>query len=217
VTAFRQGLKEVGFVEGQNVAVEYRWADNQFDRLPALVADLLHRPVVVIVGNFNSALAAKAATTTVPIVFTTGGDPISDGLVSSLNRPGGNVTGINFLGGVLGAKRLDLLRQIAPKTATIGVLVNPNRADTEAERRDVQAAAQAIGQQLIILDVRSDRDSLISHSGSSAFRLSTTTVSMSLTGSWGKTRNLSLEPSETQTAPHFAVAKLVSAPTKMLL
>ena len=124
VTAFRQGLKEAGFVEGQNVAVEYRWADNQFDRLPALVADLLHRPVVVIVGNFNSALAAKAATTTVPIVFTTGGDPISDGLVSSLNRPGGNVTGINFLGGVLGAKRLDLLRQIAPKAITIGVLVN---------------------------------------------------------------------------------------------
>jgi len=123
-----------------------------------LVADVLRWPVAAIVGNFNSALAAKAATTTVPIVFTTGGDPMSDGLVSSLNRPGDNVTGINFLGGVLGAKRLDLLRQIAPKAITIGVLVNPNRADTEAERRDVQAAAQAIGQQLIILDVRSDRD-----------------------------------------------------------
>ena len=136
-------MPATGFVEGQNVAVEYRWADNQFDRLPALVADVLRWPVAAIVGNFNSALAAKAATTTVPIVFTTGGDPISDGLVSSLNRPGGNVTGINFLGGVLGAKRLDLLRQIALKTATIGVLVNPNRADTEAERRDVQAAAQA--------------------------------------------------------------------------
>jgi putative tryptophan/tyrosine transport system substrate-binding protein len=158
VTAFRQGLKETGFVEDQNVAVEYRWADNQFDRLPALVDDLLRRPVAAIVGNFNAALAAKAATTTVPIVFTTGGDPISDGLVPSLNRPGGNVTGINFFGGVLGAKRLDLLRQIAPKAAIIGVLVNPNRPDTEAERKDVQAAAQAIGQQLIILDVHSDRD-----------------------------------------------------------
>ena len=111
VRGFRQGLKEAGFVEGQNVAIEYRWADNQFDRLPALVADVLRWPVAAIVGNFNSALAAKAATTTVPIVFTTGGDPISDGLVSSLNRPGGNVTGINFLGGVLRAKRLDLLRQ----------------------------------------------------------------------------------------------------------
>jgi putative ABC transport system substrate-binding protein len=151
VTAFRQGLKEAGFVEGQDVAVEYRWADNQFDRLPALVAELLRRRVAAIVGNLNSALAAKAATTVVPIVFTTGGDPVNDGLVSSLNRPGGNVTGINFLGGVLGAKRLDLLRQIAPKAATIGVLVNPNRVDTEAERRDVQAAAQAIGQQLPIL------------------------------------------------------------------
>ena len=95
----------------------------------------------------------KLQTTIVPIVFTTGGDPVNDGLVPSLNRPGGNVTGINFLGGVLGAKRLDLLRQIAPKAATIGVLVNPNRADTEAERKDVQAAAHAIGQQLIIFDV----------------------------------------------------------------
>ena len=158
VTAFRQGLKEAGFVEGQNVAVEYRWADNQLDRLPALVADLLRRPVAVIVGEQPSALAAKAATTTVPIVFATGGDPVKDGLVASLNRPGGNVTGVHFFGGVLGAKRLELLRQIVPKATTIAVLVNPNRADTEAERREVQAAAQAIGQQLIVLDVRSDRD-----------------------------------------------------------
>ena len=158
VTAFRQGLKEAGFVEGQNCAIEYRWADNQFDRLPALVADLLRRPVALIVGNFNAALAAKAATTTVSIVFASGGDPVGDGLVASLNRPGGNVTGINFLGGALGAKRLELLRQLVPKAATIAVLVNPDRADTEAERRDVLAAAQAIGQQLVVLDVGSDQN-----------------------------------------------------------
>ena len=157
VAAFRQGLKEAGFIEGQNCAIEYRWADNQFDRLPALVADLLRRPVAVIVGNFNSAVAAKAATTTVPIVFASGGDP-ADGLVASLNRPGGNVTGINFLGGELGAKRLELLRQLVPKAATSAVLVNPDRADTEAERRDVLAAAQAIGQQLVVLDVGSDQN-----------------------------------------------------------
>ena len=158
VAAFRQGLKEAGFIEGQNCAIEYRWADNQFDRLRALVADLLRLPVAVIVGNFNAALAAKAATTTVPIVFASGGDPVGDGLVASLNRPGGNVTGINFLGGELGAKRLELLRQLVPKAATIAVLVNPDRADTEADRRDVLAAARAIGQQLVVLDVGSDQN-----------------------------------------------------------
>jgi putative ABC transport system substrate-binding protein len=158
VAAFRQGLKEAGFVEGQNYAIEYRWADNQFDRLPALVADLLRRPVALIVGNFNAALAAKAATTTVPIIFASGGDPVGDGLVASLNRPGGNVTGVNFLGGEVGAKRLELLRQLVPKAATIAVLVNPDRADTEAERRDVLAAAQAIGQQVVVLDVGSDQN-----------------------------------------------------------
>ena len=158
MTAFRQGLKEAGFVEGQNVAIEYRSAEDQPDRLPALVADLIRRPVAVIVGNNIAALAAKAATTTVPIVFATGGDPVRDGLVASLNRPGGNVTGVIFFGAVLGAKRLELLRQLVPKATTIAVLVNPNTPDTEAERRDVQAAAQAIGQQLIVLDVSSDRD-----------------------------------------------------------
>src|SRR5262245_42879611 len=158
VAAFRLGLKEAGFVEGQNLAIEFRWADNQLDRLPALVADLLHRPVAVIVGNFNAALAAKAATTTVPIVFAAGGDAVNDGLVASLNRPGGNVTGINFLGGALGAKRLELLRQLIPNATTIGLLVNSNRADTDAERTEVLVAAQSIGQPLIVLDVSSDRD-----------------------------------------------------------
>jgi len=158
VTAFRQGLKDAGFVEGQNVAVEYSSAENHLDRLPALAAELIRRPVAVIVGNNISALAAKAATTTVPIVFADGGDPVRDGLVASLNRPGGNVTGVVFFAGVLGEKRLDLLRQLVPKATTIAMLVYPNTADTEAERRDVQAAALAIGQQLIMFDASSDRD-----------------------------------------------------------
>jgi putative ABC transport system substrate-binding protein len=158
VTAFRQGLKEAGFVEGQNVAVEYRSAEDHPGRLPALVADLISRQVAVIVGNQSSALAAKAATTTVPIVFATGEDPVQSGLVASLNKPGGNVTGIDFFVTVLGPKRLELLRQLVPNATTFGMLVNPNNLDTEAERRDVQASAQAIGQQLIVIDVSSDRD-----------------------------------------------------------
>jgi putative ABC transport system substrate-binding protein len=158
VTAFRQGLKDIGFVEGSNVAVEYRSAENHLDRLPALAAELIRQPVDVIVGNNISALAAKAATTTVPIVFADGGDPVRDGLVISLNRPGGNATGVVFFAGVLGAKRLDLLRQLVPKVTTIAMLVYPDTADTEAELRDVQAAALAIGQQLIVLDVSNDRD-----------------------------------------------------------
>jgi putative ABC transport system substrate-binding protein len=158
VPAFQQGLKEAGLVEGRNVAVEYRYADNQVDRLPGLAAELIRRPVAVIAANNLGALAAKAATTTVPIVFVTGGDPVQEGLVGSLNRPGGNVTGISFFSGVLGAKRLDLLRQFVPKATTIGMLVNPNSVDTEAERADVMTAAQTSGRQLIILDVSSDSD-----------------------------------------------------------
>ena len=158
VTAFRDGLKETGFVEGQNVAIEYRYAEGRNDRLPALVADLIDRRVAVIVGNNPAALAAKVVTSTVPIVFAYGGDPVIDGFVASLNRPGGNVTGVVFISGVLGAKRLELLRRIVPKATTIGMLVNPNTAENEAERRDVQAAAQALGQQLIIIDASSDRD-----------------------------------------------------------
>jgi putative ABC transport system substrate-binding protein len=158
VTAFRLGLKEAGFVEGQNVAIEYRFADNQNDQLPALVADLIRRPVALIAGAAVAMLAAKAATTTVPIVFVGGGDPVEDGLVASLNRPGGNVTGVVFFGAALGAKRLEVLRQIVPTATTIAVLVNPKLPSTEAERRDVQAAALVIGQQIIMLDVSSVRD-----------------------------------------------------------
>jgi putative ABC transport system substrate-binding protein len=160
VAAFRKGLNEFGYVESQNVGVEYRWARGQYESLPALASDLVSRRVDVIVasGGIPSALAAKTATATVPIIFATGGDPVALGLVASLNRPGGNVTGVNFFFGVLGAKRLDLLRQVMPKATTIAMLVNPNSPNTEAERRDVQAAAQAIGQQLIILDVRNVRD-----------------------------------------------------------
>ncbi len=158
VTAFRQGLKETGYVEGQNVAIEYRWAENDRDRLPSLVVDLIRQRVAVIVANVIAAVPAKAATTTVPIVFVTGSDPVQDGLVTSLNRPGGNVTGVVFITGLLGAKRLELLRQVVPKATTIAVLVNPHSPETEAERSDVQAAAQTIGQQLIVLEVGSDRD-----------------------------------------------------------
>jgi putative ABC transport system substrate-binding protein len=158
VAAFLKGLKEVGFVEGQNVAIEYRWADNQLDRLPGLVADLLRLPAAVIVANTPGALAAKVATTTVPIVFAGGGDPVRDGLVTSFNRPRGNITGVHFLFSELGAKRLDLLRQLVPKATRIAVLVNPNHGDTEAERRDVLAAGQTVGQQLFVLEVSGEQD-----------------------------------------------------------
>jgi len=158
VAAFRQGLREAGFIESQNVAIEFRSAEDHLDRLPALLADLIGRPVAVIVANSFAAHVAKAATKTVPIVFATGADPVRDGLVASLNRPGGNVTGVVFFTGVLVAKRLELLHQLVPKATKIGVLVNPNNPDTQAERSDVQAAAQAIGQQLLILDVNNERD-----------------------------------------------------------
>jgi putative ABC transport system substrate-binding protein len=160
VTAFRQGLKEAGFVEGQNVAIEFRSADDRPDRLPALAAELVRRPVAVIIGNSIAALAAKAATTTVPIVFATGGDPVRDGLVASLSRPVGNVTGVNFIASELGAKRLELLRQLVPRATTIAMLVNPNpnSLDIEAERQDVQTAARAIGQPHLTLEASNERD-----------------------------------------------------------
>ena len=156
ITGFRQGLTAGGFTEGQNVAIEYRYADNQAERLPGLVADLIRLPVAVIVANVNAALAAKAATATVPIVFATGSDPVVDGLVADLNRPGGNVTGVSFVAGLLGAKRLDILRQLVPTTATMAMLVGTDTLEGRVERRDVELAAQALGQQLIIARVRSE-------------------------------------------------------------
>jgi ABC-type uncharacterized transport system substrate-binding protein len=160
VAAFRQGLKEAGFIEGQNVAIEYRSAEDEAHRLPALVADLVRQQVALIVGNTPSAVAAKAATTTVPIVFVTGGDPVMAGLVASLNRPGSNLTGVSFLSAASGTKRLELLRQLVPKTAAIAVLVDPDPNVPQAERelRDVQAAAHAIGQELIVVEAGGDRD-----------------------------------------------------------
>ena len=157
VTAFRQGLKEAGFVEGQNVAIEYRWAEGHvIGSRPG--GDLVRQQVAVIAGDTPSALAAKAATTTVPIVFTTGGDPVREGLVASLNRPGGNTTGVSFLSSASGTKRLELLRQLVPKPGVIAVLVALNLPQAESERRDVQAAANVIGQELIVVEAGSDRD-----------------------------------------------------------
>jgi ABC-type uncharacterized transport system substrate-binding protein len=159
VAAFRQGLKETGYVEGQNVLIEYRSAEDQAHRLPALVADLVRRQVALIVANTISALAAKAATTTVPIVFVTGNDPVINGLVPSLSRPGGNTTGVSFLSSASATKRLELLRQLAPKSGAIAMLVYPvNTSDTERELRDVQAAAQASGQELMVVEAGSERN-----------------------------------------------------------
>src|SRR5262245_44272662 len=146
--ALRAGLSQSGYDVGRNVAIEYRWADEQPDRLPALAAELIRKPVAVIVSNAPAALAAKAATATVPIVFATGSDPVVDGLVGSLNRPGGNVTGVTFVSGLLGPKRLDMLRQLVPAAATMAMLVGADTLEARIERRDVELAAQALGQQL---------------------------------------------------------------------
>ncbi len=148
VTAFRQGLKEAGFVEGQNIAIEYRSAEDHLDRLPALVADLIRRPAAVIVGNTPSALATKAATAAIPIVFVTGSDPIRTDLVASLNRPGGNVTGVANLHMQLAAKRLGFLHELLPRAARLAVLVNPNSRNAQSEIADAQARASAIGREL---------------------------------------------------------------------
>jgi putative tryptophan/tyrosine transport system substrate-binding protein len=151
--AFRTGLKENGFIEGENIAIEYRWADGHLERLPSLIADLVRRRVAVIfaTGGDVPALIAKGSTTTIPIVFLTGDDPVRSGLVASLNRPGGNATGATVIAGMLGAKRMALLRELAPKTRALGLLVNPNNPNSEPETADVQAAVQAIGGQVQVL------------------------------------------------------------------
>ena len=148
VAAFRQGLKETGYVVGQNVAIEYRWADGHYDRLPAMVAELVRRPVAVIVANTPGNLAAKSATSTIPIVFTTGGDPVQAGLVTSLSRPGGNLTGVTTLGAELMPKRLEVAHELVPMATTIAVLVNPTTPLTESVLKNLHAAARVIGLQL---------------------------------------------------------------------
>lgn len=157
IIALRRGLVESGVTEGRPIAIEFRWAE-QRDRLPALASELVRKPVSVIVSNGVAAAAAKAATTTVPIVFATGTDPVRDGLVPSFNRPGGNITGVSFLSGGSGGKRLELLRQLVPGVATVGVLVDPRTNEGVVERRDLEVAAKAAGQQLFIVEVRSDRE-----------------------------------------------------------
>jgi putative tryptophan/tyrosine transport system substrate-binding protein len=158
--AFLAGLKETGYLAGQNVTVEYRWAEGQYDRLPALVGDLVRKQVSVIVsgGGASAALAARAATTAIPIVFSAGGDPVGSGLVASLNRPNGNITGVYQFTSGLEAKRLGLLYEMVPKATSIAVLINPNFADAENQLRDVQKAASSLGVQLVIVRANTESD-----------------------------------------------------------
>jgi putative ABC transport system substrate-binding protein len=160
--AFRPSLTEAGFIEGQNVAIVYRWAEGQYDCLPALAANLVAQPATVIVatGGPASELAAKAATSSIPIVFISGSDPVDAGLVTSLGRPESNATGITFFADTLMAKRMELLRELilVPNATTIAVLVNPTSADTPSQLREVQAAARAAGQQLIVLNASTPRE-----------------------------------------------------------
>jgi ABC-type uncharacterized transport system substrate-binding protein len=158
LVGFRQGLKETGYVEGENVAIAYRFAENQVDRLPELAADLVRRQVAVIVTFANGALAAKAATITIPIVFIAAEDPVKSGLVASFARPSGNLTGINFLSGELIAKRLDFARELVPATTRFAMLVNPTGPSSATTLRDAQSAARSIGLDIQVLNASTSRE-----------------------------------------------------------
>jgi len=158
VVAFRQGLTETGYTEGKNVAIEQRWADNQLDKLPELAADLVRRQAAVIVGNGPAVGAARSAAATMPIVFVIGGDPVAQGLVSSLNRPGGNLTGITFFSNRLGAKRLGILRELVPQTNIIAALVDPGFPEAVDELREVEEAGSTIGKKIVPLKAENERD-----------------------------------------------------------
>jgi putative ABC transport system substrate-binding protein len=158
--AFRQGLKETGYIEGQNVTIEYLWAEGQYERLPGMAADLVRRQVAVIVagGGIVTARAAKAATATIPIVFSMGDDPVKLGLVNNLNLPGGNLTGVSLLTTGLEAKRLEVLHEAVPSASVVGLLVNSNFSDVETQLKDVPAAARVLGVQITVLNANSERD-----------------------------------------------------------
>ena len=160
VNSFRSGLGEVGYFEGKNVTTEFRWAEGRYDRLPALATELVNRQVSVIAatGGDVSALAAKAATTTIPIVFTAGGDPVKSGLVSSLNKPGANITGVNLFFSEMGAKRLELLRLLIPGTNAVAMLVNPDNPTSAADQRDVQTGARSIGAEVSVFSAGRESD-----------------------------------------------------------
>jgi putative ABC transport system substrate-binding protein len=159
VAAFRHGLSESGYVEGQNLAIEYRWADGDYKKLPRLAAELVGRHVSVILANGPQAVvAAKAATTTIPIVFTSGGNPVELGFVSSLNQPSGNVTGVSFLTNELGGKRLELLRELVPTATSVGLLVNPTRPSFQSEVKNAQQAAQTLGVKLLVLNASTEAE-----------------------------------------------------------
>src|SRR5215470_8212121 len=160
LTAFHRGLKETGFVEGQNVAIEYRWAESQYDRLPELAADLVRRQVAVIAatGGEPTPQVAKAATQTIPIVFTANGDPVRNGLVASLSRPGGNATGVTIFGAAGVTKRLQLMHELVPHAAVIAFLMNPSNPNSETEMRAAQDAALSLGSEILVLNARNESE-----------------------------------------------------------